>query len=51
MMLAIDLLYIALIIPSTPSFIRAVIMKGCWILSKDFLHLFWWSHSFYLCFC
>jgi hypothetical protein len=40
MMLALGLLYVAFIIlryiPSTPSFIRAFIVKGYWMLLKDF---------------
>jgi hypothetical protein len=37
MMLTIGLSYIILIyIVSTPSFIRAFIMKGCWLFSKPF---------------
>jgi hypothetical protein len=43
MMLAVDLSYIAFkmlrCIPSTPSFLRAFIMKWCWILSKAYLCL------------
>jgi hypothetical protein len=55
MILATGLSYIAFIIlkyvPSVPSFIRAFIMKGWWILSKVFLHLLRWSCGFCLCFC
>jgi hypothetical protein len=54
MMLDIGLSYIAFImlryIPSIPSILRAFIMKWCWILSKDFLHLLRWSSGFCLCF-
>jgi hypothetical protein len=39
-MLAVSLSYIAFVmlryIPSVPSFLRAFIMKWCWILSKAF---------------
>jgi hypothetical protein len=55
MMLAKALIYIAIIMlrytPSIPWFIRAFIMKGCWILSKAFLHLLRWLCSFCPCFC
>jgi hypothetical protein len=44
MMLSIGLWYITFTIlryiPSIPSFFRAFIMKGCWIFSKVFLHVF-----------
>jgi hypothetical protein len=54
MMLALSLLYIAFItlrnIPSIPSFFRAFIMKGCWILSKAF-SASRGSCSFCPCFC
>jgi hypothetical protein len=47
--------YIAFIIlrtiPSFPSFFSAFIMRGCWILLKDFLHLLRWSCDFCLCVC
>jgi hypothetical protein len=33
--------------PSTPSFFRAFIMRGCWNLSKVFLHLLVWSYDFF----
>jgi hypothetical protein len=55
MMLVLSLSYTAFImlknIPSIPSLFRAFIMKGCWVLSKAFLHLLRVSCSFSLCFC
>jgi hypothetical protein len=45
-MLSISLSYIAFImlrnVSFIPRFFRAFIMKGCWILSMDFLHLLIW---------
>jgi hypothetical protein len=45
MMLAVGLSYIAFTmlryIPSIPSFLRAFIMKLCWILLKAFFCLYW----------
>jgi hypothetical protein len=52
MMLTISFSYLAFImlryIPSSPSFFSAFIMKGCWILSKPFLHLLKQSCEFCL---
>jgi hypothetical protein len=54
MMLGIGLSYIAFTMlryfPSIPSFLRAFIMKWCWILSKALLNVLRWSNSFCLCF-
>jgi hypothetical protein len=58
MLLAIGLSYIAFImlryIPSSPSFLRAFIMKWCWILSKDFsvsIEMIKWFLSLLLLMC
>jgi hypothetical protein len=54
-MLPIGLSHVALImlrnILSIPTFVRALTMKRCWILSKDFLHLLRRSCDFCPCFC
>jgi hypothetical protein len=31
-------------VPSIPSFFKAFIMKGCWILSKAFSCIYWEDH-------
>jgi hypothetical protein len=55
MMLVIGLSYITFImlkyIPSIPSFIRAFIMKRCWILSKSFSASVDDQVFFCFCFC
>jgi hypothetical protein len=55
-MVALVLSYVAFItlsnIPSIPSYFKAFIMKGYWILSKVFfLHLLRGSCDFFPCFC
>ena len=51
-MFAVGLSYVAFTmwryVPSMPIFWRLLIINGCWILSKSFLHSLTWLYGFYV---